>query len=542
MATLAKLVVKLVSDVSQFTSGLDSASKKLSKVSDSMIGIGNKMTIGLTVPLVAAGTAAVKLASDLEESRNKANVVFGEMAQDVQKFASSAATDMGMTQNEALGFSSTYGAMLKNMGLNADQVAKMSKALTTLTADYGSFHNLSAEEAFEKIKAGMVGSAEPLQALGKDLKASAVQAYALANGIGSTTGELTNSELALARYGLLLSQSKDEMGDFINTSGNLANSTKILGALSKELLTSFGQELVPAVTDLINVLIPMLKKFNEMDPAIKKAIVQTLIYAAAAGPVIRVIGTLGKGITWLTGKFSGTAATTKVAATGFKSLDIAMKNAGLASLRAGGIFAGMKGVLSAVGSALSVVIGPALALGIAIAALIITIKEFGPAAWANFKAIIELETILLKTLVSKIAQGAVNMFKAGRALMGGLIEGVKSVAWHLVDWVLGPIIYTIKAVRDLLKISSPSKVFSDIGKNMMLGLSEGIEKYAPKSIDANLNSLAVVPSTANIKTGRGSITSHNEFIFYGDISESAKKNLKIEFGNLFDTKMKAILE
>ena len=546
MATLAKLVVKLVTDVSEFSSGLDSASKKLTKVGESMEKVGRGMTIGLTVPLVAAGTAAVKLASDLEESRNKANVVFGEMAQDVQKFASSAATDMGMTQNEALGFASTYGAMLKNMGLGADQVSKMSKALTTLTSDYGSFHNLSAEEAFEKIKAGLVGSSEPLRALGKDMTVTAVQAYAMANGIGSATGELTNSELALARYGLLLAQSSDEMGDFVNTSDGLANSSKILGALSKELMTSFGEELVPAVTELVNVLIPMLKRFNELDPSVKKGIVSFLMFVAAVGPVLTVSGKLlqvGGSITKMFGAKTAAAAAASAATT-----NVGFSFAGLAA-KIGIAGNGMAGFISMLGAA----IGPAIALGVAIAGLILVWKAYGAEFMETMKIIYTGFIDIVGALIKNAIDTAKRFREQGKSLMAGIIvgftQGLLSAAngfWQaLLNTVFKPFVIIIQKIRELMQISSPSKVFAGIGMNMMLGLAEGIEKYAPKSIDANINAvndLTNVSSKGIVAGGKGASVNIGEIRIQGDLSESAKISLRKEIRTIFGQELKAVLE
>ena len=546
MATLAKLVVKLVTDVSEFTKGLDTASKKLTKVGESMEKVGRNMTVGLTVPLMAAGTAAVKLASDLEESRNKADVVFGSMAKDIHKFASTAATDMGMTQEEALGFASTYGAMLKNMGLNEDQVAKMSESLTTLTADYGSFHNLNPEEGFEKIKAGLVGASQPLRALGKDLTVTAVQAYAMANGIGSTTGELTNQELALARYGLLLSQSKDEMGDFVRTSDGLANSTKILGALSKELLTSFGEELVPAVTELINVLIPMLKKFNEMSPATKKAIVNFLIFVAAIGPVLSVSGKLLQVIGGVTKVFGiNTAA---AAAAGTATTKVGFSFAGLAA-KLGLAGNGLTGVISLLGA----VIGPAIALGIAIAGLILVWKAYGTEFLESIKIIYNGFMDVIGALFKNAIDMGKRFREQGKSLMVGIVMGMAqgiyngaSAIWNaLLNTIFKPFVMVIDQIKKLLKLSSPSKVFAGIGMNMMLGLAEGIDKYAPKSIDANINAvndMTNVSSKGIVSGGKNASISIGEIRIQGDLSESAKISLRKEIKNIFGQELKAVME
>ena len=51
--------------------------QKMQNMGQTLTNIGQKMTASITLPLAAAGAASVKLASDLEESRNKVEVVFG---------------------------------------------------------------------------------------------------------------------------------------------------------------------------------------------------------------------------------------------------------------------------------------------------------------------------------------------------------------------------------------------------------------------------------------------------------------------------------
>lgn len=547
MATLAKLVVKLITDVTEFSKGMDTAVQKYAKIGASMQSIGDKMTKGVTLPLLAAGTAAVKFASDLSETRNKTAVVFGEMADQVMAMGKESALAMGMSENASLGFASTFGAIEKNMGLSTDQVADMSIKLTQLTADYASFHNLKPEEAFEKIKAGLVGSSEPLISLGKDLRQGAVEAYAMANGIGENGRQLSIQELALARYGLLLSQSTDELGDFARTSDGLANSTRIVKAEFENVLAGFGESLLPIATDLMKSLIPILDWFNNLDPAAKKGIVSMLMFVAALGPVMSVGGRvlqLGK---WLTGVL------------GAKGLVGAFSKLVPLTVSAGGATGSLGGALAA--AAL-----PVVGLIAAIGLLIVVIKRFGPEAWNSAKMLgyiigkFLVETVggglvnvtnlilnWLKNLPAKISGFGKNFFAAGRNMMIGLINGIKSAAVAMIQAVLQPVAYVIEQVKRMLHISSPSKVFAGIGQNMMLGLAQGIEQYAPKSIDASITAVSgsvggVMP--AGIGTGgrSGIIVEFKEINIQGDLSESSKKSLRAEVKDIFTTEFKAILD
>ena len=102
MTTLATLIVSLIGDTSEFEKSMDKAGKKVSDVGQTMIRAGGMLTAGVTLPLVGLGVVAVNAASDLNESMNKVNVVFGDSARAVVDFSSTAAQNLGMSQQAAL--------------------------------------------------------------------------------------------------------------------------------------------------------------------------------------------------------------------------------------------------------------------------------------------------------------------------------------------------------------------------------------------------------------------------------------------------------
>ena len=65
MATIGNLVVKIGADISGLSGGIDTARQKIGDLGRSMAGIGAGMTAGITVPIVAVGTAAVNSATEL---------------------------------------------------------------------------------------------------------------------------------------------------------------------------------------------------------------------------------------------------------------------------------------------------------------------------------------------------------------------------------------------------------------------------------------------------------------------------------------------
>ena len=256
-ASLGEAILHLRADDSQMqgdmTAAKGTAMQSLGSLGKSMQRTGAVMTAGVTVPLVGIGLASIDMASDVEEASNKIDVIFGGMAGSVKGFSDTAASELGLSKKAAMDMTGTFGAMFNTMGLGEEASADMSLQLATLAADYASFHNLKPEEAFEKIRAGMIGSSEPLQSLGKDLRAGAVEAYAFENGLAATKDELTPLVLAQARFGLLMQQSSKETGDFARTSDGLANSTRIMKAELANASAELGVELLPLMLELVKV-------------------------------------------------------------------------------------------------------------------------------------------------------------------------------------------------------------------------------------------------------------------------------------------------
>lgn len=306
---IAQLAVKLIGETKDFQKEMTESAKRVKAFGDDLQASGKRMTMGVTLPLVAAGTAAVKFASDLDESRNKASVVFGDMSSSVLDFASTSATALGMSEEAALGITSTYGSLLKNVGMLPEETAEWSRKLTQLTSDYASFHNLKPEEAFEKIKAGLVGSSEPLLSLGKDMRVAAVEAYALENGLMASGEQMDNLTMTQARLGTLMSQSNDEWGDFVRTSDGVANSSRIVTSELVDLAAGFGQDLIPMVKDVLGVVKPLLETFNEMPEGTRKFIITMAAASAAAGPLISATGNIISSVSTMSARLAASGAT-----------------------------------------------------------------------------------------------------------------------------------------------------------------------------------------------------------------------------------------
>lgn len=77
--------------------------------------------------------------------------------------------------------------------------------------------------------------------------------------------------------------------------------------------------------------------------------------------------------------------------------------------------------------------------------------------------------------LTSIKDFVVNMFELGKSLIDGLINGVKEKGQELIDGVGQIARDAINKAKEIFKISSPSKVFFEIGEQLVQGLADGLE-------------------------------------------------------------------
>lgn len=205
---------------------------------------------------VAAGALkAIDYASDLNESINAINVTYGQNADAVLAIGENAAKSFGLAKSEFNGFAVQYSSFVKQVAAGSGQSeATVLDDLVTRVSDFASVMNLQVPEAAAIFQSALSGETEPIRRFGKDLSAAAVEQYALRTGLIETKAELTEAIKVQARYGLLMEQTNDTAGDFTNTSGELANSQRILAAEAKDLAADIGSDLAPALLTVVQGL------------------------------------------------------------------------------------------------------------------------------------------------------------------------------------------------------------------------------------------------------------------------------------------------
>lgn len=249
-----------VSAIKQSFNGLGSAVKKIGLL------IGGAFAVG---KLVQFGKECVELGSDLAEVQNVVDVTFTTMSDKVNEFAKNAMTSAGLSETMAKRYVGTFGAMSKSFGFSESQAYDMSTALTQLTGDVASFYNISQDLAYIKLKSVFTGETETLKDLGVVLTQSALDQYALANGYGKITSEMTEQEKVALRLAFVQKQLSAASGDFIRTSDSWANQVRVMQLQLQSLKATVGQGLINIFTPVLKVINILLGKLATLANAFK---------------------------------------------------------------------------------------------------------------------------------------------------------------------------------------------------------------------------------------------------------------------------------
>ena len=309
---LGNLVWKITGDTTDFDKKINTSESRLSAFSSKAGQIGNKLTLGLTAPLTALGGVAVKAASDLGESLNAINVVFGDASDTINNFGEITASAVGLSQQSFNELATVTGTLLKTTGQDIDTVAESTIELTKRAADVASVFNEDVNVTLEAFNAAIRGEAEPARRFGVLLSENAVQAEILASGLDKVSGLTEEQRKVQARYNIILKQTEQTAGDFANTSDSLANQSKILKAELTDVAAELGEVLLPFVVDVVSFARELVQGFSDLSDESKTTAVAVAGVAAAIGPIAKILSIATGPAGWITLAVAGLAALTAV--------------------------------------------------------------------------------------------------------------------------------------------------------------------------------------------------------------------------------------
>jgi len=289
-----ELKVRITGDASGLNDALSNAEKQLTDFGKKASEIGKSMSMFVTAPLALAGGAAVKLASDFNESMNKVDVSFKSSSAEVQAFAKHALTSFGIAEGTALDMAALFGDMATGMGVGTAEAAKLSTSLVGLAGDLASFKNIGIDQVQTALAGIFTGETESLKRLGIVMTEANVKAYAFSTGIKKSYDEMSQAEKVMLRYNYVLSVTKNAHGDFERTGGGAANQMRMFAEALKQVGAQFGQIVLPYITSAFKAFNSFMVSVSESSKTTKTIIMVLGGLVAAIGPVLTAVGFLSQ--------------------------------------------------------------------------------------------------------------------------------------------------------------------------------------------------------------------------------------------------------
>jgi hypothetical protein len=217
--------------------------------------------------LVQGIKGATDAASDMNETVSASGQVFGKAAPEMQKWASSAATSLGLSNKEALEGATLFGNFFHQIGIGSSATTKMSQGFVQMSSDFASFYNADPAEVMHAFQGATRGEYDELQRFLPTIQASTVQAEALRETHKKSVKDLTDAEKATALYTLAQKGAGAAAGDFQRTAGGMANQQRIMSAQWADLQVKIGSFFLPILNKVMifinSVVIPGLYKFGD---------------------------------------------------------------------------------------------------------------------------------------------------------------------------------------------------------------------------------------------------------------------------------------
>jgi hypothetical protein len=505
---------------------------------------GRKIVGGIVGSIVAVKIGqfigeSITAGSDLTETMNKANTIFGASAGNIDKWGDTAATNLGLSKAAAVGAAAGFGNMFTQLGYLPDQAAEVSKSTVQMAADLGSFNNLPTADVADRISAALRGEYDSLQALIPNINAARVEQEAMAMTGKTNADELTAQEKAAATLAIVQKDGSAAMGDFAKTSGDAANQQKIAAAQTEDLKGSLGGSLLPVVNEILGVVttqfLPMLQSFadwlKENESLILPVVVALGLLAAAiwvvniamyANPIgliiaaaVLSIGFLIATIVMLASNWDAVVAWITTVWEGFVGWITGIVDA----------FVGWwNGVWGAVGSFIQTVWANIVAgvtgawnafIGFIVGAIMgyvgfwygvwSGIASFFVGVWNGIVSfgrnaitgLVGFFTALPGQIMGAISGAATWLVSVGADIIAGLRRGIANAWSGLVSWFQGLFGNLIDIAKRILGIASPSLVFDvEVGEMIPAGAERGVKRGMPSFYRTVKDAFALTPEVA----------------------------------------------
>lgn len=489
-------------------------------------GIG--YTIGRTIGnAVGAGVAyalsSIDLASDLEQSMGAVKAVFKDQTKFIDDLSLQSAKSLGLSRQDYQSYATLVGAQLKNLGIPFEKVSGQTADLIGLGADLAAQFGGSTSDAVTAISSVLRGERDPIERYGVSIKQTDINARLAAAGLNKLTGDARKQAEIQATLAILYEQTADAQGTFAREGDTLAGQQQRLQASLEDTQTRLGTALLPAFTSLAEYandhLVPRLDDVvgrlgPKLADALEKATPKVEALLDKVSPLVEDFISWGaeEGLPAVIDGLGDFADAVPGWVDAFKKINDAgdafmdwylqsikdVKNAkdGLNS----GIQDFIDGLVEFFGPGPGVVTGKAFADAFLKSATDNDIpgglsKDLDPKMRGAGESAGQSFADGTKSRLTD-AIDVNTLFKSGQDLADGFASGIESRAARVSRAALDAAQGAVISVNKYLKISSPSKVFEQIGGYVSEGMALGIAGNAGMVARA-VQSMVPLPDVAS---------------------------------------------
>lgn len=243
--------VEFFLDDGKLQRGLKTAERRIGRFGSSLRSNGAAL-LGFGGILASPFIAGIKAASDMQETMNKFDVVFGENAASVKQWGDGFANQVGRSKKQIADFLASTQDLFVPLGFDSDSAEKFSKDLTGLAVDVASFNNKADADVLRDFHSALTGGGETVKKYGILLNVATMNAELLSQGIDPK--KASEQEKVAARMQILLKGTTAAQGDAIRSAGAFENQTKRLTGKLFDAAVVIGNSVLPAVTPLVALL------------------------------------------------------------------------------------------------------------------------------------------------------------------------------------------------------------------------------------------------------------------------------------------------
>lgn len=263
-AKLPPQLSKVVTQANRVTAANEKQRKSYLSLSNQMNGFMRNMAKLVSLKAIAEylGNAVAKF-NDFYEATDLFHNAMGNLSGEADTLISKMRGLLGVDPTKAMTYMATIQSLGTSFGLASDKAYILSKNLTQLAYDEGSYWNKGVAETFTAMSSAISGEIEPIRRLGVDLSQARLQQELLALGFNKQVSSLSQADKAVLRYIAIIKQTANVQGNLAQTIQSPANQIKILKAQLDMLAKSVGSLLYPALKSILPPLIAAVQLIRE---------------------------------------------------------------------------------------------------------------------------------------------------------------------------------------------------------------------------------------------------------------------------------------